>query len=397
MEHGEGRYEISVGPDQWVVDEKANEATKKPSQYYRAAQRRGVDVLELILGIANDDLSGFFIEKPVATVTIDGVEYHKYDMRVDSGDAVIHFEALVESESLLLHLVQVEMERDGELTTTKLTVLERNPRIPASKFIFEKRAGMTVTEEAPEEPAPEESPEGSTLTGRIVWSHSLAPVPGARITVFGYGGSKDLQRAETGRDGIWKITGQTKGLRTISVRSWELDWPSVPTFVNNVGTLEHPGIVVDGTSTYSGLDFKVYRPGDFKATFPTITARIRDEDGQPLEGIGAGLVSEDGQTHLGHLDGDGQFTGPDGVLEATRAIPDGQRVRIRLWRKENTDAYAPHFVYRTFTIATNQRQYDFDFVVPRTRKMTLLVEDRDGTLLPGVLARVTSWDRHAQV
>ncbi len=394
---GEGRYEISVGPDLWVVDEIANEATKKPSHYYWAAQRRGVDVLEYILGVANDDLSGFFSERPAETLTIDGVEYYRYEMRVDSGQSVIHFEALVESESLLLRTAQLDIERGGELATIKLTVLERNPRIAASKFTFEKLEGMTVTVEAPE-PAPEESPGGSTLTGRIVWSHSLAPVPGARVTVFGYGQAKSLRRVETDRDGIWKITGVRKGRRVVLVRSWELDWPAVPTFVNNVGTPEHPEINVDGTNTYSGLDFEVFRPGDFKATFATITARIRDEDGQPLERIGAYLMSFDEQTHFGHLDERGQFTGADGILEATRAIPNGQRMRIHLWRENDMETgYGPEFVYRAFTIATNKRRYDFDFVVPRTRRMTLGVQDPDGAPLPGVAVWITTADGHALV
>ena len=90
-------------------------------------------------------------------------------------------------------------------------------------------------------------------------------------------------------------------------------------------------------------------------------------------------MSFDEQTHFGHLDERGQFTGADGILEATRAIPNGQRMRIHLWRENDMETgYGPEFVYRAFTIATNKRRYDFDFVVPRTRRMTLGVQDPDG-------------------
>lgn len=183
IDYADGTYEISNGPTMWTVDPHANEAVQKPSFLYRDAQRRGQDVLDLLVDLPHsDDLSGFFSEGPVGRTRRDGKTYNVYrmDMDLERGETKFHFEALVDAKTHLLHSMKLDRHKaDKRQTLFALTMLDLDKPIPEEKFIFKPAEGMKVTiEEAPERPTPAAAGKGSTLSGRIVWASTRKPVGG---------------------------------------------------------------------------------------------------------------------------------------------------------------------------------------------------------------------------
>jgi len=95
IEEGDGSFTVSNGPVLWRVDPKEKRAWREPSTYFRQAQRQGIDVLDLVFGLQNEDLSGFFYQGPSGTEVHDGIEYLKYEIEREG----LRFEALIDPET----------------------------------------------------------------------------------------------------------------------------------------------------------------------------------------------------------------------------------------------------------------------------------------------------------
>lgn len=389
IDHSDGTYEISNGPTLWVVDPKANKAVSKPSYYFRDAQRRGVDVLDMLAGLQyTDNFSGFFSEGPAETITRDGKTLDVYRMEID--EPYMRFEAIVDHKSQLPNSIELTTQKNGERRVIfALTALEYDSHIDDGMFEFKRGEGMSVTtEEAPwaksQPSAAQRSTGGSTLSGRIVWASNDKPVGGARVRLGGWGSSL---RAETDRDGRWRLAGVPAGRIDMVIRSWELNWPSVPTFANNIGSLKSPVIRVDGNSKYRGLNFRVYKPKDFYAR---ITINVTDENGKPLPGIRASVTGRDwyyGQ-HLYAPGGRGkQYSDASGRFEATNIWPMDEPVRVTLGHQEQPSPYAAWAAMSEPFVIKSKQSYQFDMVVPFARQVKLKVVGPAGNPVEGLVVK----------
>jgi len=388
IKYDDGRYEISNGPTLWIVNEKANRATKKLSHYYRDAQERGADVIDMLAELPySDNFSGFFSDAPVERIRKDGGTYDVWRVEFESHGDRIRFEALADARTHRLHSLKAEHEKGGRWEIVlDMTVLEYDQPIPDEKFIFVPPEGMKViVEEDREEEGRAPAPEGSALSGRIVWASSGKPVGGARLTVSGGrivekpDGTRVHEffaRAETDRQGRWRVAGAPGGQVSMTVRSWEFEWPAEPVFASNVGSLSKPAVIVDGQSEYGGLDFKVYKPEDFYAH---VAVNVTDEAGKPVEGVRARLC-DPGLERTQSMDAAGreQHTGPDGKVEGEDIWPTNEPVRVRLFNRDADSPYAAWAVMSEPFVVERNKSYDFDMVVPYGREMKLRAVDPGG-------------------
>ncbi|MBW8040841.1 MAG: outer membrane lipoprotein carrier protein LolA [Planctomycetes bacterium] len=406
FDYTDGKYEISNGPTIWVVDVKNNKATQKPSWYYKDAQRRGIDVLDTLVSMKyTDNFSGFFSEGPTRQIKKNNNKlYDVYQMKFDEYGDRIEFEALVDSEMHLIESMKIEIYEAAKLLQSfELSILDYDEPIPDSMFVFEPSEGMQIVVKEPDdsESMPMQT-EGSTLSGRIIWASSRKPVTGARLTFWGgriertpEGKSKHkyFVRAETNRNGDWQITGAPAGGISMSVRSWEFEWPAVPIFTTNVDSPLHPRIVVDGQSEYSGLNFKVYKPKDLYAR---ITVDVTDEDGHPIEGASGHLQyaeTWDMHQHVDAIPRKRQFSGPDGKFDNANIWPSIRPVKLSVGPSDSNCPYPIRSVFTEPFIIQPKQCYHFDIVLPYKREMTVKVVDSDYKPLEGV--SVSILDQHA--
>ena len=405
FDYTDSKYEISNGPTTWVVDVKNNKATQKPSWYYKDAQRRGIDVLDALVSMeCTDNFSGFFSEGSSRRIKKDNKLYDVYQMRLDEHGDRIAFEALVDSETYIIHLMKVEIYEAAKLTQSfELSILDYDKPIPDSMFVFKPSEGMQVVVKEPEdsESVPIQT-DGSTLSGRIIWASSRKPVAGARLTFWGgriertpEGKSKHkfFVRAETDRNGYWQITGIATGSVEMSVRSWEFEGPALPRLSNKDDSPLQPRIVVDGQSKYSGLNFKVYKPKDLYAR---ITVDVTDEDGHPIEGASGHLQyaeTWDMHQHVDAIPRKRQFSGPDGKFDAANIWPSIRLVKLSVGPRGPDCPYPIRSVFTEPFIIQPKQRYHFDIVLPYKREMTVKVVDSDYTPLEGV--SVSILDQHA--
>jgi len=399
INYDDGRYEISNGPILWDVDEKANKATKKPSYYYQQAQKLGVDVLDIQMDVryfGGGDLTGFFSEGPVERVTRDGRAFDVYRMELEDWGSKVHFEALADVKTHLLESLRLDGTKEGSRQTfLEGRILAYDEPMPDDMFVFRPAEGMEVSDETVkgeegEQLAPPE-PAGASLSGRIVWASSGKPVVGADLLIRAkYETQPDgrlkaafFERIQTDSDGRWRIEGVPDGRCSIDVRSWELDWPAEPLFAGNVGTPERPAILVDGPREYPGLDFRVYKPSDFYAH---ISIKVTDEDGNPVQGVGA-YLSGDGLRHYNQgIDaGPGkQFTGPDGRFDAKDIWPYSEPVCVELYSYTEPLRYAAYVATSEPFVVEPKGQYRFEVVFPFARDLPLKVTDLEGNPLAWV-------------
>jgi len=298
--------------------------------------------------------------------------------------------------------MKLELYETTQLTQSfELSMLDYDQPIPDSTFIFKPHDGMQVVVKEPDdsEQVPMQT-DGSTLSGRIIWAGSRKPVSGARLTFWGGGTERTLEgkskskyfvRAETNRDGYWQITGAPAGGISMSVRSWEFEWPAMPTFTTNVGSPLQPRIVVDGQSEYGGLNFKVYKPKDLYAR---ITINVKDEDGKPIEGASALLqYAGDGlggmHQHVYATPRKRQFSGPDGFDNAY-IWPSVRPVKLSVGPRGPDCPYPIRSVFTEPFIIQPKQHYHFDIVLPYKREMTVKVVDSDHKPLEGVSVSVLS-------
>ena len=398
LENEDGTFEISNGPIMWIVNPGKNTAVRKPSIYYTTAQKRGVDVVDIFLQIGrDDDLSGFFSEKPVERVRRNGTSYDVYRMKLDRH--AMQFEAYVDIKTGLLSSLQIKGGKAGpQEVLLAIEILEYDLQIPESKFRFEPPKGMKVrTEQDPASqlpPVSKTSPSGrgSSLSGRVVWATSEKPVPAARLSFHsgktqrmpdGRSVAKFFQRTETDRDGRWRLTGVPAGRININVRSWELEWPSVPAFKGNIGSPRGPRILVDGKNDYDGLDFHVHKPEEF---FATVTLRVTDEEGRPVEGIGARLSN--GQNVYAARGK--QYSGASGKFFAEDIWPTDQPVQIKLYSRGTNRPYAIWAIASKPFVVESKGRYHFDLVLPSARSMVIQVVSPKGEPLEGIKVIVYS-------
>ncbi len=404
LDHYDGTYEISNGPELWVVDEKNNKATRKPSWYFEHAQLRGLDVLDFLFQAPfTDDASGFFSEGPVEQIEQDGKTFDLYQMQTSSSGRTWEFEALVDNETQVVQSMTLVMREQNQfIQSFEMNVLEFDQPVPDNIFVFKPSNTMEVTIEKPDAPVPEpEQLDGSTLSGRITWANSGKPVVEARLRVVvprydangRYQSSLSFeQRVETNREGYWQVNGVPTGEVDIRVRSWELEWPTVPTFTTYIGSPRVPHIIIDGQSDYSSLDFKVYKPEDL---FSRIIVRVTNEDGNPVENA-SGTISyyNDPNSHLHqHLyaDSNQQHTGPDGIFDARDIWPSTRPVRVCV------GAGSPYLYRGTYTepfLIKPKESYHFDIVLQHSVQMKIQAVNTENKPLEGVsvLALDINWN-----
>lgn len=397
IEYEAGLCEISNGPRMWGIDANSNKATEKKSWYFQNAQQQGVDVLDALVQLEySQNFSGFFTEGPVKQISIENTLYDLYQMELEDHGCRFQFEALVDSQTHLINSTKIELhEADQILQVFELRIIDYDEPVSNNMFVFEPAEGMDVTIEKTE-PSQQESQhgEGSSLRGRIFWASSDKPVCGARVSIFGHRKKQDqdgrlrtefICRTETNREGYWHISGVPAPTVAISVRSWELDWPSVPLFTTNVGLARHPRIIVDGQSDYNGLDFRVYKPKDLHAR---ITVNVTDENGDPIEGLSAGLQHDDDfsmHQHIYALPRKQQFTGPDGRFDATDIWPTKRPVRIYVSPREDFGStYATRRAQTEPFVIEPKQRYNFHIVLPFVRRMKVQVLDVQSRPLPGI-------------
>jgi len=407
IENDDGTYEISNEATMWTVDPVNNKATQEASWYFKSAQRQGLDVLDSLVRMEYTELSGFFSEGPIGQISRNGKTFDVYQMEINQYGGKIKFEALVYSETHLLHLMKLEsFGAQGRNQVLQLTILEYDQAISDEQFAFNPSEGMQVIVKEDEDVRkPVKRAGGSTLSGRIVWASSEKPVGGAELTFWGgrtqSGGN--FVRVPTNSDGYWLVKGVPAGQVDISVRSWELDWPAMPQFEENGGSPEHPSIFVDGNSEYKGLDFKVYKPEDL---FARITISVKDEDGKPVEGAYASLrYCDNNQQHqiiYASSEKRTWVTEEDSKIDARGIWPTSRPVWITVSRDgELGEVYATLGpLTEPFTIEP-KGSYHFEVTLPFARKMQVQVFDKENRPIEGIFVSALDsrglfffpWDR----
>jgi len=398
INYDDGTYEISNGAILWIVNEKTNRATKEPSYYYQQAQRLGVDALDTLMDVryfGGGDLTGFFSEGPVERVTRDGRAFDVYRMEFEQRETKVHFEAFADARTHLIESLRLEAEKEGSRQTMfESRILAYDEPMPDDMFAFRPAEGMEVSDETVkgeegEQLAPPE-PTGASLSGRVVWASSGKPVLGALIQIGAKydprGSAQFRERVETDSDGRWRIEGVPEGRCTMGVHSWELDWPAEPIFAGNVGTPEHPAVLVEGPREYSGLDFRVHKPSDFYAR---ISIKVTDEDGNPVQGVGATLAAYTAgrgfkQVQTVNAGLGKQFTGPDGEFNAKDIWPYSEPVCVELHSYTEPLRYAAYVATSEPFVVEPKGQYRFEVVLPFGRDLPLKVTDLEGNPLAWV-------------
>ena len=396
MHHVNGTYEIGNGPTLWVVYPKDNKAVQKPSYFFRDAQRLGVDVLDMVAGLQlTHNFSGFFSQEPVETIERDGKTLLVY--RMELREPKVRSEAFVDAESHLLKSLTVTMEKEGNRRhkVFAITILDVDKPMPDEKFVFKPTKGMKVTASKPPPPKPDLARgQGSTLSGRIVWASNNKPVGGAKLNFHGEtrrnkadaaGRRYFRARARTDRNGRWELPGVPADTIGVRVRSWELEWPSVPSFKSNTGSLKNPTVRVDGKSRYRDLDFRVYRPEDFYAR---ITINVTDEDGKPVAGASARLLGRGWKyqqsIYADRADRGRWNTGADGKFKPSNIWRTDKPVRIHLGYRRSPDPYATWTGLSKPFVVRSKQSYHFDLVLPFERQVKLKVVDRAGKPVEGL-------------
>ena len=405
FDYTNGKYEISNGPTMWIVDDPNNEATQKPSWYFKEAQRRGIDVLDGLIRVEyTDNFSGFFSEGSSGRIENDDKTFDVYQMKFDDHGTKIQFEALVDSETHLLYQMKADLYKAEKRSQSyELSILDYDQPIPDAMFLFEPDEGMQVSvEESGDSESVSGDTKGSILSGHIIWASSQKPVSGARLTFSGgpsvrtpegKNRSAFFVRAETDDDGYWRITGAPLGGIRISVRSWEFEWPAMPMFTTNVGSPLHPIVAVDGQSEYAGLNFKVYKPKDLYAR---MTIDVKDEDGHPVAGASALLQYADESRggrmhqHVYATPRKSQFSRADGRFDNADIWPSVRPVKLSVGPRDADGLYPVRSTFTEPFIIEPKEHYHFDIVLPYKREMTVEVLNTEGRPMEGVSVSVLS-------
>lgn len=394
--------QIATGPTEWEIITKKNRVIKKPSTFHQFAQEKNCDVIDIFFNLMHgDNFSGFFAETPVDQIEQDGRVFDVYQSDLTPGENTkIEFYALVDVETHIPYQTKLHKseQRSDELKEVffELTVLEINQPVNDKLFAFTPPGYMELIVKGPNPDHRQprlENPDldnGSTFTGRITWAENDKPVGEARLTIIGphTKAPKDsfMARVETDRDGYWKATGIPTGITEIRVRSWELEWPAVPVFEENIGSLKLAKIKVDTPIELTNLDFKVYKPENLYAN---ITIKLIDENENPVKGASATLTSKG----LYHQQING---GKDGLFTATDIWPVNVPVKIHF---RHQDYHKSPYVMRKATTdyfeIQPQSQHNFEFTIPLKREFTLKVTDPAGNAVPGLL--VEMWDGNNKI
>ena len=398
LEYTDGSCEISNGEVSWEIDEGGTTATKRPSVWYLVARRQGSDVFDCLADFdGSGAYSGYFSEGPVDRIRRQGRTFDVYRMELDWRGRKTRHEALVDVQTHRLESIRGEREEDGRWTTrTLLTVLAYDLDIPDDRFQFRPAEGIkvVVSDETCGDAVGPGSGEGSTLSGRIVWASNGHPVSDVLVTAYTGervdGKARHSARTSTDRDGRWQLRGFPKGRIHIPGTCWGPDWPAVPQFAANVGSLQYPKIDVDGTSAYTALDFKIYKATELLARF---TIEVRDEDGKPVKGACASLASETGRGSTGIAAGpDKQLTGPDGKFDSDTVWPTRNPVRLCVgkFRRSSSEEtpYVPAGVTTEPFIVEPGKRYDYDLVLPFQRELNVRIVDRIGQPIQGLAVSV---------
>jgi predicted Zn-dependent protease len=143
-DHADGTYEIAKADRLWVVDEKDNRVTPRPSPYFRKDPAAGVNLLALLGLDAEAGPEKLVRQRPAGRRDQDGADYLVYRVDVPRPDGKVAVEALVEAGTLRLHSVQAQAEKDGKSRPLgELTVLAWDEKVPERKFVVKD----TLTED----------------------------------------------------------------------------------------------------------------------------------------------------------------------------------------------------------------------------------------------------------
>ncbi|MHC4176708.1 MAG: VIT domain-containing protein, partial [Planctomycetota bacterium] len=141
--HPDGTYSIARGNRLWLVDEKANRATSRPSPYFREDQP-GLDLLALLDLPAKDSRKSLLSARPKEQVKRDGRQCNVYRMEVAAREGEIRIEALVDTGTGMLRTLKTTTRRDGRVQpATVLDVLAVDKPVDESLFLV----GDTLTED----------------------------------------------------------------------------------------------------------------------------------------------------------------------------------------------------------------------------------------------------------
>jgi tetratricopeptide (TPR) repeat protein len=142
-DHADGTYEIAEAGRLWLVDEKDNRVTPRPSAYFAGAAG-GIDLLAL-LGVPEEKererLAG---ARPVGRVERDGTDYLVYRAEVSRQDGPIEIEALVDPGTMRLHSARARAGQGGQARPlAEMTVLAYGGPVAEDKFVVKD----TLTED----------------------------------------------------------------------------------------------------------------------------------------------------------------------------------------------------------------------------------------------------------
>jgi predicted Zn-dependent protease len=143
-DHADGTYEIADAGRLWVVDEKDNRVTPRPSPYFRKDPAPGVDLLALLDLDAEGGAAPLARQRPAGHREQDGADYLVYRVELPWQGGKVELEALVEAATLRLHSVQAQAEKDGKSRPLgELTVVAWDEKVPEQKFVVKD----TLTED----------------------------------------------------------------------------------------------------------------------------------------------------------------------------------------------------------------------------------------------------------
>src|SRR5262245_10144141 len=126
IDPGSGSYTISDGEMVWRIDEKTGKAT-------RVNDKPPVGVLALVLEGQKHNKFDPGKTQPSEKRTIDGVEYHVYNVKVEAPNGGIVIEALVDVKTLRLHSITALDAQKKQLAELFVTAV--NEDLPEDKFL----------------------------------------------------------------------------------------------------------------------------------------------------------------------------------------------------------------------------------------------------------------------
>jgi Flp pilus assembly protein TadD len=134
-DEADGTYQIAHGDQRWLIDEKANRATRQTTSFFSSVDRPGVDLLALLDVPHPPDWVGLRDQNPAGWEQRDGHDCHVYHLQIPAAEGNVELTAWVDATTLRLHALEAKAHKNGTVEPLgEVVVLAVNPPVADQQF-----------------------------------------------------------------------------------------------------------------------------------------------------------------------------------------------------------------------------------------------------------------------